>query len=195
PDAIAGRARRHGLFTDAGQRFERGVDPQGQLRAMEHATALLLKLCGGKAGPVQEAGDPSALPRRAPVVLRRERLALLTGARIADELVQASLGGLGMRLAAHPQGWQVEPPSWRFDVAIEADLVEEVLRIVGFDAVEEHPARLPQRFARRSEATLDERALLDALTARGYQEAIHYAFVDPVLQQKLFPGEAAIRLA
>lgn len=195
PDAIAGRARRHGLTTDAGQRFERGVDPQGQHRAMERATALLLALCGGKAGPVQEAVDQAALPKREPVLLRRERLALLTGARMQDARIEATLGALGMRLTAHAQGWLVQPPSWRFDITIEADLVEEVLRIVGFDTVEELPTRLPQRFARRSEAAVDERAMLDAMTARGYQEAINYAFVDPVLQAMLFPDEPAIRLA
>ncbi len=195
PDAIAGRARRHGLVTDAGQRFERGVDPQGQRRAMERATALLLDLCGGQAAPIQEAVEQSAVPTREPVLLRRDRLALLTGARIADEQIVRSLSALGMNLVTHPQGWQVTPPSWRFDIAIEADLIEEVLRIVGFDAVEERPTRLPQRFARRSESLIDERSLLDALVARGYQEAISYAFVDPAVQEKLFPGEPAIRLA
>jgi phenylalanyl-tRNA synthetase beta chain len=100
-----------------------------------------------------------------------------------------------MQVTTQAGGWLVAPPSWRFDIAIEADLIEEVLRIVGFDAVQEQPTRLPQRFARRSEAQLDERSLLDALTGRGYQEAISYAFVDPVLQGKLFPAQAAIRLA
>ncbi len=195
PEAIAGRARRHGLVTDAAQRFERGVDPQGQARAMERATALLLELCGGTAGPVLEIVDQAALPQRAPVTLRRERLALLSGARIADAQVEQCLSGLGMGVTRQAAGWQVQPPSWRFDVAIEADLIEEVLRIVGFDAVEEQPRRLPQRFARRSESQLDERTLLDALVARGYQEAINYAFVDPVLQGKLFPGVPALPLA
>lgn len=195
PDAIAGRARRHGLTTDASQRFERGVDPQGQAAAMARATALLLSICGGKAGPVQEAVEPAALPRRTGVRLRRERLAQLTGAQIPDARVAASLTGLGMQVQAATDGWQVTPPSWRFDIAIEADLVEEVLRIVGFDAVQESPRRLPQRFARRSETQIDERALLDALTGRGYQEAISYAFVDPALQSRLFPGEPAVRLA
>ncbi len=129
------------------------------------------------------------------MVLRRERLALLSGARIADADVERSLRGLGMQVTAQAAGWLVAPPSWRFDIAIEADLIEEVLRIVGFDAVQEQPTRLPQRFARRSESLLDERALLDALTGRGYQEAINYAFVDPVLQGKLFPAQASIRLA
>jgi phenylalanyl-tRNA synthetase beta chain len=139
--------------------------------------------------------DPASLPHRAPVLLRRERLALLSGARIADSDVVRSLAGLGMLVAPAPAGWMVTPPSWRFDIAIEADLIEEVLRIVGFDAVEERPTRLPQRFPRRSEAIIDERALLDALTARGYQEAINYAFVDPLLQGKLFPGVAGVKLA
>ncbi len=195
PDVIAGRARRHGLVTDAGQRFERGVDPEGQLRAMERATALLLTLCGGTAGPVHEVADRSALPRRLPVLLRRQRLALLAGAQIPDSRIEASLTGLGMQIAPHVQGWQVTPPSWRFDISIEADLIEEVLRIVGFDAVQEQPRRLLQRFVRHSESAVDERALLDVLTGRGYQEAINYAFVDPAMQSRLFPDAAAIRLA
>ncbi|MEO8316178.1 MAG: phenylalanine--tRNA ligase subunit beta [Pseudomonadota bacterium] len=194
PDAIAGRGRRYGIQTDASQRFERGVDPQGQAAAMQRATELILSLCGGEASAVAEAVNTPALPVRPPVLLRRQRLALLTGADIADARVQQSLAGLGMQVVAHAQGWMVTPPSWRFDIAIEADLVEEVLRIVGFDAVQEVPRRMLQRFARRSEAVIDERALLDALTARGYQEAINYAFVDPSLQQRLFPEQAALRL-
>jgi phenylalanyl-tRNA synthetase beta chain len=144
---------------------------------------------------VQEAVHAAALPRRQSVLLRRSRLDLLTGAAIADARVVASLTGLGLKVVKSADGWTVTPPSWRFDLNIEADLIEEVLRIVGFDAVQEAPRRLPQRFARRSQSRLDERALLDALTARGYQEAINYAFVDPVLQEQLFPGTAAIRLA
>jgi phenylalanyl-tRNA synthetase beta chain len=195
PEAIAGRARRHGLTTDASQRFERGVDPHGQARAMERATSLLLSLCGGKAGPVHEVVEPAALPQRVPVTLRRERLALLCGAQIADSQVEACLTGLGMQVSGHGQGWQVVPPSWRFDIDIEADLIEEVLRLVGFEAVQEQPRQLPQRFVRRSESSIDERVLLDALASRGYQEAINYAFVDPQLQRRLLPGEAAVQLA
>ncbi|HTQ37197.1 MAG TPA: phenylalanine--tRNA ligase subunit beta [Steroidobacteraceae bacterium] len=195
PDAIAGRARRHNISTDASQRFERGVDPEGQSRAMERATALLLRLCGGTAGPVLEITARAELPARAPVVLRRQRLASLVGAQIADARIGHCLTGLGMQVGSHPLGWEVRPPSWRFDIAIEADLIEEVLRLVGFDAVPEQPRRLPQRFAAHSESRLDERALLDALTARGYHEVISYAFVDPALQGRLFPQQEPIRLA
>ncbi|MEO6184671.1 MAG: phenylalanine--tRNA ligase subunit beta, partial [Steroidobacteraceae bacterium] len=194
PEAIAGRGRRYGIQTDASQRFERGVDPQGQATAMQRATALLLELCGGDAGAVGEAVSAADLPARPPVLLRRQRLAMLTGADIPENRVQESLAQLGMQVAPHAQGWTVTPPSWRFDIAIEADLIEEVLRIVGFDAVQESPRRLPQRFTRRSEALIDERALLDVLTVRGYQESINYAFVDPVLQKKLFPAQDSLQL-
>jgi phenylalanyl-tRNA synthetase beta chain len=192
PQAIVGRARRHGLQTDASQRFERGVDPLGQGPAMDRATELLLQLCGGAAGPVQETVNGAALPARTPVLLRRARLALLVGARIQDPDVERSLKALGMKLQSHAQGWLVSPPSWRFDIAIEADLIEEMLRIVGFDAVREMPRALPQRFTRRSESLVDERAVLDTLTARGYQEVISYAFVDPQLQARMFPQLQAI---
>lgn len=195
PQAIIGRARRHGLQTDASQRFERGVDPQGQGGAMERATAMLLQLCGGTAGPTQEIVDARSLPTRPPVLLRRARLALLTGADISDASVERCLTALGMQVKSHAQGWQVSPPSWRFDVSIEADLIEEVLRIVGFDAVQEQAHALPQRFARHSESQVDERAVLDALTARGYQEVISYAFVDPQLQDRMFPARESVKLA
>jgi phenylalanyl-tRNA synthetase beta chain len=195
PEAIAGRARRLGLQTDASQRFERGVDPQLQAGAMARATSLLVALCGGVPAAVHEVRNAHALPVRVPVSLRRARLAALTGAYIDDSRVMASLTGLGMKTTPEWDGWLVTPPSWRFDISIEADLIEEVLRIVGFDVVHEAPTRLPQRFARRSESLIDERSMLDALIARGYQEAISYAFVDPQLQQQLFPGRNAIRLS
>ena len=195
PEAIVGRARRHGLQTDASQRFERGVNPLAQITAMNLATAMLLQFCGGAAGTVHEVCDAPSLPVRAPIRLRRERLALLSGASIADARVAAVLSGLGMQLTTTADGWQVMPPAWRFDLAIEADLIEEVLRMVGFDAVQEQPKQLPQRFRKHPENRPDERAVLDTLTARGYLESINYAFVDPVLQQRMFPAQRAIALA
>jgi phenylalanyl-tRNA synthetase beta chain len=194
PEAIVGRARRIGLQTDASQRFERGVDPEGQGAAMQRATELLLQLCGGVAGVVHEQVQTRHLPVRQPVLLRRQRLALLTGADIPDSQVESSLRCLGMTVQSVAEGWRITPPSWRFDISIEVDLIEEVLRIVGFDAVQEQPKRLPQRFIRRSESQIDERAVLDAMIARGYQEVINYAFVDQSLQQRLFPATEAIAL-
>ncbi|MGH8495095.1 MAG: phenylalanine--tRNA ligase subunit beta, partial [Gammaproteobacteria bacterium] len=129
PAAIAGRARRYGLATDASQRFERGVDPELQARAVERATALLTVICGGQPGPLIEVSTPDALPRRNAVGLRRDRLERVLGLHIEDERVGDILQRLDMRVEATGQGWKVTPPSFRFDVTIEEDLVEEVARI------------------------------------------------------------------
>ena len=195
PEAIVGRARRYGLQTDASQRFERGVDPAAQETAIERATELILEICGGRAGPTQVHADPAASGPRLSLILRRANLARLVGMRLPDAEVEAALRALAMRVEPVDGGWRVTPPTWRFDVAIEPDLVEEVIRIVGYDRVPETPALYPQRFRKRSESVVDERVVLDTLVGRGYQEAIHYAFVDPVLQGRLFPEQLPLRLA
>ena len=193
PDAIAGRGRRYGLQTDASQRFERGVDPQGQGAAIERATQLLIDLCGGSAGPVTR--NEETIAPRATLTLRRAKLARLVGIALPDAEVEAAFRALQMQVTATPEGWQVTPPSWRFDIAIEPDLVEEAIRVIGYDRVPETPALFPQRFRSRPESVIDERVVLGTLVDRGYQEALNYAFVDPVLQQQLFPDASAVRLA
>jgi phenylalanyl-tRNA synthetase beta chain len=188
PAAIAGRGRRHGLVTDAGQRFERGVDPAHQERAIERATQLLTQIAGGTAGPVHVVQDEAKLPRRLEVKLRRERIARLLGAVIDDNTVKLTLESLGMRVLADADGWLVTPPSHRFDISIEADLIEELARIVGFAAIHEADAGGRQRVRALAEEAPVEAQALEILATRGYQEAITYAFVDPALQAKLFPG-------
>jgi phenylalanyl-tRNA synthetase beta chain len=195
PDAILGRARRAGLATDASQRFERGVDFRGQRRAAERATELLLQICGGTAGPVQELVHTAALPGREPVRLRRTRLHRIAGTELPDSEVAAALAGLGLAPSADEEGWNVTPPSWRYDLSQEADLIEEVLRQVGFDRVPEADASQSQRFRTFHEGRPDERALLDLLVARGYHEAICYAFTDPTLQGRLLPHIPPVLLA
>jgi phenylalanyl-tRNA synthetase beta chain len=195
PDAINGRARRLGVQTDASQRFERGVDPEGQRRAMERATALLLEICGGSAGPIVERLDAQALPVRSPLLLRRSRLRQIVGGDLPPARVGAALRALQMKVEESTEGWRVVPPSWRFDLTLEADLAEEAMRIIGYDQVPEVAKPLPQRFRARPESEVPERALLDALVARGYQEVLNYTFVDPARQQRLFPDVAPIRLA
>ena len=195
PDAIAGRALRWGLTTDASQRFERGVDPSQQARAMERATELLLEIAGGQAGPISVKQSEAHLPARAAVPLRRKQLARLLGLEFADERVRASLEGLQMRVEPTEEGWRVTPPPHRFDIAIEADLVEEVARIVGYQAIPEADANVTQRFGSLPGAQPPESALLETLALRGYQEAITYAFVDPQLQTLLFPDLTGIALA
>jgi phenylalanyl-tRNA synthetase beta chain len=188
PAAIAGRGRRHGLVTDAGQRFERGVDPMHQERAVARATGLLLDIAGGKAGPTHVVQIDDKLPRRPEVKLRRDRIAKLLGTKIADHEVKQTLESLGMRVVAEGEGWLVTPPPHRFDISIEADLIEELARIVGFEAIAETPAIIAQNVRALAEEAPIETQTLEILAARGYQEAITYAFVDPTLQAKLFPG-------
>ncbi|MGQ0834637.1 MAG: phenylalanine--tRNA ligase subunit beta [Gammaproteobacteria bacterium] len=195
PDAIAGRARRFGLVTDASQRFERGVDPSGQERAIERATALIQSIAGGSPRPVSTTQHAAALPKRSAVPLRRSQLARLLGATIEPGKVESTLKALQMRVERTGDGWSVVPPSHRFDVTIEADLIDEVARIVGFDAIAEADAHITHHFRRVSEERPPERTVLEALAARGYQEAITFAFVDPALQSKLFPDRPGLALA
>lgn len=196
PDAIAGRGRRFGLVTDASQRYERGVDPALPERALTRAAQLLRELCQAKAGPIVRAEEASALPRRAAVALRAARLARVLGTPVPAAEVQQRLTSLGMGVVATADGWSVTPPSWRFDVAIEADLIEEVVRLRGLDTVPEARAVSAVRLRPLPESRTDERSVMQLLAARGYQEVITFSFVDPALQQQLFPGgQPPVRLS
>jgi phenylalanyl-tRNA synthetase beta chain len=195
PAAIAGRGRRYGLVTDAGQRFERGVDPANQERAMERATQLLVQIAGGSAGSTQVAQDETKLPKRPEVALHRQRIARLLGATIPDHEVKLTLESLGMRVSTSDTGWRVTPPPHRFDIIIEADLIEELARVVGFEAIPETDAIWTQKVRQQPEEAPVEPQALEILASRGYQEAITYAFVDPSLQARLFPGARTPALA
>jgi phenylalanyl-tRNA synthetase beta chain len=195
PAAIMGRARRWGLLTDAVQRFERGVDPTQQERAMERAIALLRPIAGGSPGPVTVTQSQDYLPKRAAVPLRRAQLERLLGLALDADRVRTTLEALQMRVVPTALGWEATPPAYRVDVTIEADLIEEVARIVGFDAIPEKDALVPQRFRPAPEAVPLEHTVLEALAMRGYQEAITFAFVDPALQTRLFPDLPGIALS
>jgi len=195
PDGILGRARRLGLQTDASQRFERGVDPTQQSRAIERALALLTPVAGGTAGPVEVTQSAPHLPRRPAVPLRAKQLTRLLGVELPAERIEATLAGLQMQVTRSAGGWQVTPPAHRFDIEIEADLIEEVARVVGFEAIPESAARVPQGFRSLPEEHPPEAAVLGMLAARGYEEAITLAFVDPQLQERLFPGRVALALS
>ena len=195
PEAVLGRARRLGLQTDASQRFERGVDPSQQARAIERAVGLLTPIAGGSPGPITVTQSAAHLPQRVAVTLRAERLERLLGTALPAARVRGALEGLGMRVSPTADGWQVTPPAHRFDIAIEADLIEEVARIVGLEAIPETDALEPQRFRALPEAQPAEDAVLAVLAQRGYQEAVTFAFVDPALQQRLFPERPALALS
>ncbi|MCR6495850.1 phenylalanine--tRNA ligase subunit beta [Thermomonas sp. S9] len=195
PAAIIGRSRRLGLHTDAGHRFERGVDPELPRIAVEYATRLILAVAGGRPGPVVEAVLPEHLPRPRTIALRRARLARVLGARVDDAEVARILAALGLAVEATGDGWQVTAPSRRFDLALEEDLIEEVARIHGYDAI---PATLPggaTRLAQPTEARVGEYELRRQLVARDYLEAINYAFVDAALLETWQAQAGAVALA
>ena len=188
PAALAGRARRYGLHTDASHRFERGADYGMQEQVIERATALLLEFCGGDAGPLVDTANPADLPRRPKVRLRRERILRVLGMEIDDAEVERILNGLGCEVRAAKDGWDIEAPTWRPDLAIEADYMEELARIRGYHRLPAHPIRAELRIRRQPERRLPLRRLRRQLAAREYQEAITYSFVDPARQKDFDPN-------
>ncbi|MCI4032331.1 phenylalanine--tRNA ligase subunit beta [Dickeya dianthicola] len=194
PLSITGRARRYGLHTDASHRYERGVDPALQHQAMERATRLLLDICGGEAGPVVEVVSEKDLPARATIALRRDKLDRLIGHVISDEKVSDILNRLGCQVTNTADGWQAVAPSWRFDMAIEEDLVEEVARVYGYNNIPNIPTQAPLKMTQHREADLALKRVKTLLVDHGFQEAITYSFVDPKIQSLIHPGEEALIL-
>jgi phenylalanyl-tRNA synthetase beta chain len=195
PACIAGRARRYGLHTDSSHRFERGVSPDLAAWAMERATALLLEIVGGSAGPVTEVVAVELLPRAQPIKLRHARVERVLGTRVAKETIDEILSRLDMQVEASGEGWQVTAPAFRFDISIEEDLIEEIGRIIGYSNL---PSIRPQgtlRMGERPEARMGKGDLAAVLVERGYQEAITYTFVEPKMQQLLDPQRPPIALA
>ena len=194
--AIAGKARSYGLHTDASHRFERGVDWQLAREAMERATALLIDIVGGEAGPVIEARHQEHLPQVAAVTLRAERIEQMLGLKMDEAEIVRLLTALGLGVRAIEAGqWQVDVPSHRFDISLEVDLIEELARLYGYNRL---PVRYPQaRLApqAKAEAAIELPALRRLLVARGYQEAITYSFIDPKLFELFNPGVEPLLLA
>ncbi|GAA4503126.1 phenylalanine--tRNA ligase subunit beta [Pseudaeromonas paramecii] len=187
PLAIKGRARSYGLSTDSSHRFERGVDSQLQAQAMDRASRLLLDICGGEAGPVIEVASQAHLPQAQPITLRRDKLTRVVGMAFDDAEVVEILTRLGLTVTATADGWQALAPSWRFDIAIEEDLIEEVARIYGYNNIPNEPPVAHLQMIERPEADLPLKRARDLLVDRGYQEAITYSFVDPKPMSLLFP--------
>jgi len=194
PDAIAGRGRRYGLVTDASQRFERGVDPTLQERALERATRLIVDFAGGTAGPLAVAELEDELPQARAVRLRPARARMVVGAEIADAEMRQHLEALGMEVQGAVDAWRVTPPAWRFDIAIEEDLIEEIARLHGFDKVPEARQTAAVVMPPCTETRVDEDRASDILIGRGYHEAITYSFVDHATQALFSPGMTGLRL-
>ncbi|EGQ8404291.1 phenylalanine--tRNA ligase subunit beta [Vibrio parahaemolyticus] len=188
PDHIRGRARSYGLHTDSSMRFERGVDYALQVSAMERATQLLVEICGGEVAPVVAVESEADLPKPNKVALRRTKLDNLLGHHIADADVVEILERLGLTVEASEEGWVAVAPTWRFDIAIEQDLIEEVGRIYGYDNIpNQHPAAA-LKMHNHVEADLPLKRVRDLLVDRGYHEAITYSFVEPEQQKLVVPG-------
>ncbi|MBE2894174.1 phenylalanine--tRNA ligase subunit beta [Spirabiliibacterium falconis] len=194
PLAITGRARQYGLHTDSSHRFERGVDYMLQRHAMERATALLVEICGGEVGEICEVVSEQHLPKRDTVTLRRSKLDALLGHHIDDATVTDILTRLGFNVTFENNVWTATPTSWRFDIAIEEDLIEEVARIYGYNAIPNCAPLAHLTMREHKEADVDLARIKTALVDRDYQEAVTYSFVDPKVQQKLHPEQAALIL-
>lgn len=192
PDVMAGKARRLGLSTDSSYRFERGVDFGNTLHALERATALVLEICGGQAGPVTQV--VATLPVRQQVRLRHAYLCSVLGIDIALAQVGQLLTQLGFAYTEQQGVFQVSAPSFRFDIAREEDLIEEIARLHGYDHL---PALTPlamQGMLPAPEARVSKHALRDALVHQGYQEVVTYSFVDAEWERTLYGNSQPIAL-
>ncbi|MCP5302641.1 MAG: phenylalanine--tRNA ligase subunit beta [Pseudomonadales bacterium] len=196
PLTIAGKARSYGLHTDSSHRFERGVDFQVQSRAIERATQLLMDIVGGEPGPVSEVSSDAHLPVPAVIELRKQRITSLLDLALPDHEIEGILTRLGMVIQTkNGEGWRVLVPSYRFDLSIEADLIEEIARVYGYNLI---PVKLPQvslKSRPKSEAVTSLSQMRRLLLARGYFEAITYSFVDPKLQAQFDHSDQGITLA
>ncbi len=196
PLAIAGKARNYGKHTDSSHRFERGVDAELQAAAIERATALMLDICGGSAGPVVIEESIEHLPQPATITLRDSRLTQQLGVSIPPADVDDMLVRLGLvLLGRNESGATWVAPSWRFDLIIEQDLIEEVARIYGYNNLPTSTPSMALELEANPETIQGLAAFRDNLLARGYQEAVTYSFVDPAMQKMIDPDVAPVALA
>lgn len=195
PDAIAGRARAYGFSSDASYRFERGVDFALAGQAIERATRLILDICGGEAGPVVEAVAADKLPARAPIRLRASRVRRVLGIDLSADAVAGMFERLELQVSREGDDFIVTPPSYRFDVEIEEDLIEEIARIHGYDNIPSHAPRGPITMLPRPEAKRDTMSLRRQVAAREYQEVINFAFVEEAWEKDLAGNTNPVRLA
>lgn len=192
PDTIAGKARRLALSTDSSYRFERGVDFAVTRAALERATQLLLEICGGAAGEIAEV--TAELPQRTPIRLRVARVSQVLGIGLSSAQIAALLTRLQFDFAEDGGAFQVTPPSYRFDLAIEADLIEEMARLYGYDNIPALPPRGSLNMLAQSEAARGRETLRALLTARDYQEVINYSFVDAAWERDIAGNDSPLQL-
>jgi phenylalanyl-tRNA synthetase beta chain len=192
PDAIAGRTRRYNFSSDAAHRFERGVDFDNNVAGIERATELILAICGGEPGPTVD--DLAGLPQRNPVHVRSARACRILGISVSDAEIAAIFSRLGFAAAKTADGFSVTPPSYRFDIAIEEDLIEEIARIYGYERI---PARQPRARAvmqPQREAVRPLMRVKEAIAARDYQEVVNFSFVEARWELDFCDNPAPVKL-
>ncbi|MDF1759013.1 MAG: phenylalanine--tRNA ligase subunit beta [Coxiellaceae bacterium] len=187
-------ARRFGLQTDSSYRFERGVDYQLQTKAIERASELIVQLAGGELGPVTEARDDGHIPTAAVVELQRGTFERLVGISLEDDQVAAILTRLGMQVEAHDNGWTVTVPSYRSDITMEADVVEELTRIYGYNNIPSHTGKMPAELSEIVETHKGQYQWLEAMVALHYDQAMNYPFISEQAQI-LFDGDKPLHLS
>lgn len=192
PKAVAGRSRRYNFSTDAGHRFERGVDPSGTVEHIEHITRLILDICGGLVGPVTDV-QPN-MPVQKPVTLRIDRAVKVIGMPLTQSQCADALAGLGLQVTEAPGLLTIVPPSYRFDIQIEEDLIEEVARVVGYDNLPATPPFAPITAKLDAENTRGPYAVRRLLAELGYQETINFSFVERAWETQLAGNTAPIEL-
>jgi phenylalanyl-tRNA synthetase beta chain len=192
PEAVQGRSRRYGFTTDAGHRFERGVDPADTVAHIERITRLILDICGGQAGPMDD--QQPALPQRAPVTLRVARASKVIGMALSQGQCADVYRRLALPFTEGPGTLTVTPPSWRFDLSIEEDLIEEVIRVHGYDKLPSSPPLAPVTPRVRAESRRSVHQLRRLLAALDYQETIAYSFVEDRWERELAGNADPIRV-
>ena len=192
PEAVAGRSRRFNFSTDAGHRFERGVDPALTVEHIERITQLIIDICGGSAGPIDD--QITALPQRKPVTLRVARAAKVIGMPVTQAQCEGVMRRLGLAFTGEPGRIVVTPPSWRFDLQIEEDLIEEVIRVVGYGSLPQTPPLAPVTPRAVPEARRSLNAVRHALAALDYHETIGFSFVEERWEHELAGNADPIRV-
>ncbi|MDC4626352.1 phenylalanine--tRNA ligase subunit beta [Acinetobacter baumannii] len=195
PLAIAGRARRFGLHTDSSQRYERGVDFELPLIAMNRASLLIQELAGGEFGPITVAEKSDLLPKREAIELKQAQVDQLLGYKVAAEFITDALTRLGCEVTVQADGeWSVVPPSHRYDMAIYQDLIEEVARIDGYDNIQISLPSMDVQLAKYQDR-FEIAQLRQTVVTLGYQEAISFSFADAKLEKQLNPQVSPLMLA
>ncbi len=196
PVSIAGKARSYGLHTESSLRFERGVDFNITELAMDRATQLIVEICGGQASKVNACIDKSALPELKPITISQEKIQKILGFELNVKWIEQKFINLGFEISQQTNdSWTIIPPSFRFDIRIPVDLIEELARLYGYDKLPVQKLSLEANINTTSEADINQYDIAQSLVNRGYQEVITYSFISEKYQNLISPNAKKIRIS